>query len=127
MTGVTILDSTDIYVLANWQLLIVFAPIILSVIILLIRLHKAFKMGTEDEQARGVISIKNWSPKELYILLIGAIISVLLIPFLNEHFPAEYVETQYEIAIDDSANFNEVYNKYIIIEEKEDTFIVKEK
>jgi hypothetical protein len=84
-------------------------------------------MGTEDEQARGVISIENWSPKELYILLIGAILSVLMIPFLNEYFPAEYVETHYEMSIDDSASFNEVHNKYIIIEEKEDTFIVKEK
>ena len=127
MTGVTILDSTDIYILADWQLLIVFAPLILSAIILFIRLYKAFKMGTEDEQDRGVINCKNWTPKELFTLIIGAILSLILIIVLSKYYPSNYLETRYEVAIDDSANFNEVHDKYTIIEEKEDTFIVKEK
>ena len=127
ITGVTILDSTDIYVLANWQLFIGFAPLVLAVIILFVRMHKAFKMGTEDEQARSVISNENWSPKELLTLIIGAILSLILIIVLSKYYPSGYLETRYEIKIDDSASFNEVYDKYIIIEEKEDTFIVKEK
>ena len=127
MTGVTILDSTDIYQASGWQFLIILIPFLVTIVIYFVRLHIAFKKGTPEEQARSVINSDNWRIADLLILIGGAVLSFILGAYIDIHCPTKYVETQYEIAIDDSASFNEVYNKYNIIEEKEDTFIVKEK
>ena len=127
MNGVTILDSTDIYKASVWQILITLIPLFVACIIFFVRLHIAFKKGTPEEQARHVVTSDNWKLTDCFIVLGGFILSLILGASVDIRCPTEYVETQYEVAIDDSANFNEVYDKYIIIEEKEDTFIVKEK
>lgn len=127
LDGVTILNSTDIYQASGWQLLIALSPLLVTIVIFFARMRIAFKKGTPEEQARGVITSNNWSPAELLILLGGGVLTLIIGMYIDICCPTKYVETQYEIAIDDSASFNEVYNKHIIIEEKEDTFIVKEK
>ena len=41
---------------------------------------------------------------------------------------SKIVETQYEIEVDDTASFNEVYNKYIILERRDEhVFLVIER
>jgi hypothetical protein len=127
MNGITILDSIDIYQASGWQSLITLIPFLITTVIFFVRMHIAFKKGTPEEQARSVITNNNWSLAELLILVGGAVLSFILGDYIDIHCPTKYVETHYEIAIDDSASFNEVYDKYIIIEEKEDTFIVREK
>lgn len=126
MNGITIINSTDIYGISGWQILLALCPLILSAIVFFVRLHKAFKKGTTYEQARGVISIEHWSPKECLTILIGGVLAVILIVYFN-YRPADYIETQYIIKIENSVSFNDVYNKYEIVEEKEDTFIVRER
>jgi len=127
MTGVTILDTIEIYQIAGWQFLLGFLPLIVAAIIFFTRQHIAFKKGTAEDQARGVVSCEHWHPKELLLLVVGGFFSLVLLICLCKVCPADYIETQYEIKVEDTASFNEVYSKYEIIEEKENTFIVKER
>ena len=127
MNGVTILNTTEIYDPAWWQLLLGLSPLIISAVIYSTRLYIAFKKGTDDEQRRGVVSAEHWNPKELLTLLIGGIVSISLTICLDIFLPAAYLETHYEIKVEDSASFNEVYDVYTIIEERDNTFIVKER
>lgn len=127
MNGVTILDVIEIYQIAGWQFFIGFSPVIIAAIIVFIRLYLAFKKGTKEEQKRGVINLNYWSPKEFWPLIVGTIISLATLLYIGNTYPADYVETRYEVKIDDSAFFNEIYNTYSIIEERENTFIVKER
>lgn len=127
MTEITILDTVDIYQLSWWQFLLALSPMILAAIICFTRMHIAFKKGTAEEQARGVISSEHWHPKELLIPLFGAIVCIVIVICLNNFCPAEYVETHYEVKVSDSASFNKVFKAYTIIEEKENTYIVKER
>ena len=124
INGVTILESIDIYQLSGWQILIGFIPLCLSTVIYFVRLVKAFKSGSKEDQANGLVILP---AKELFLIFIGGLISLIFIIILDRNCPTEFVETQYEIKIEDSASFNEVYNNYIIVEEKEDTFIVAKK
>lgn len=124
MDGVTVINSTDIYQLSGWQVLLGIVPLICSAIIYFIGLYKAFKRGSIEDQMAGIV---NFHPKYLLILAIGGILSLSLMHYLKVYHPADYVETRYEIKIEDSVSFNEIQNKYILIEEKENTFIVKER
>lgn len=120
MTGVTILNIFDIYDISGLQIFISFIPYILAAVLGFVTLNKAFKKNLSGELVK--------FPVKFYIILIiGAILTIASVIFLDSKYPAKYVETQYEISIDDTASFNEVYNNYTIIEEKENTFIVKEK
>ena len=47
--------------------------------------------------------------------------------YLMNVCPADYVETHYEVAVDDAVSFTEFYNKYTILEERAETFLVKER
>lgn len=127
MNGVVVLDSIELYQIAVWQFLLGFLPLIVAAVIFFTRQHIAFKKGTAEEQARGVVSCEHWHPKELLLLVVGGFLSLILLLCLGKFCPADYIETHYEIQVDDSASFNEVYNTYTIIEEREDTFIVKER
>lgn len=127
MNGVTILNTIEIYDLTWWQLLLGVSPLLISATICLIRLYSAFKKGTEDEQRRGVVSSEHWHPKELFSIVVGAIFCITLMFCLKNFWPANYVETHYEIKVENSASFKEVYSTYDILETKENTFIVKER
>lgn len=124
INGVTILESIDIYQLSGWQILIGLIPLILFTIIYFVRLFKAFKSGSKEDQAKGLV---NMPAKEIFLIFIGGLISLIFMIILDRNCPTEFVETQYEVKIEDSASFNKVYNNYNIIEEKEDTFIVVKK
>jgi hypothetical protein len=126
MSGVAVLETIKVFDLAGWQLFIGFIPYIISCIIVLVRLFKAYKKNMEKNQ-NGLETDIPWHPKELLIAVVGAIITVILLICFKNYCPAKYVETQYEIKIENSASFNEVNNKYIILEEKENTYIVKER
>jgi lipid-A-disaccharide synthase-like uncharacterized protein len=121
MIGVTIIDSIDIFQLAGWQLLVGFIPYIIFAAIGFILMYKTESKNTS------VTPHASFPVKFVVYLLIGGFISLVSILLMGKFCPADYVETQYEIRIEDSASFNEVYEKYSIIEEKEDTFIVTEK
>ena len=127
MEGIVILDTIHIYQLAWWQIILMLLPLIGSAIIFFIRLNKAIKKGTPEEQARGVVSSNNWSPNEFLITLSGGVLSIILGLLISINCPAQFIETQYEIKIEDSVSFNDFYNSYIILEEKENTFVVKER
>ena len=126
MSGVTVLETIRITDLAGWQFFIGFMPYIISCILVLVRLFKAYRKNTEENQEYLELDIP-WHPRELLIAVMGAIITVILLICFKNYCPAKYIETQYEIKIEDSASFNEVNNKYIILEEKENTYIVKER
>ena len=120
MTGVTILNTFDIYDISGLQIFISFIPYILAAVLGFVVLHKAPKKTSSGDLIK--------FPVKFYIIIIiGAILTMASVIFLDSKYPAKYVETQYEVSIDDTASFNEVYDNYIIIEEKEDTFIVKER
>lgn len=121
MTGVTIIDIINIYDISEWQLLLCFIPFIVSAIISFVVMYKATK------------GLEPWEPAPFptkvftIIIAIGASITIGSMLYVDKQCPAELVETRYEIKIEDSASFKEVYEKYNIIEEKEATFIVTEK
>ena len=126
MNGVTILETIKIADLSGWQFLIGFIPYIISCIIILVRLFKAYRKSSEKNQEYLETDMP-WHPKELLTAVVGAIITVVLLTCIKNYYPAKYIETQYEIKIEDFVSFNEVNDKYIILEEKENTFIVKER
>ena len=121
MIGVTIIDSIDIFQLAGRQLLVGFIPYIIFAAIGFILMYKFNLKAYISGKPTG------FPVKFVVCVLVGGFISLISILLMNKFCPADYVETQYEIRIEDSASFNEVYEKYNIIEEKDDTFIVTEK
>ena len=74
INGVAILESIDIYQLSGWQILIGLIPLILFTVIYFIRLFKAFKSGSEEDQAKGLV---NMPAKELFLIFIGGLISLI--------------------------------------------------
>ena len=127
MNGVTILDTIDIYQVSVWQALLGIAPLIISFIIFSVRLYRAFKKGTEEDRAMGVVSSEHWKPKELLIVAVGGMITFALMFSFEKFCPAEYVETQYEVSIDETVSFTEFYDKYEVVEERDNSFIVKDR
>lgn len=124
MNGVTIINSTDIYGIASWQYIIGLLPFIISAVIVLYQLYKSIKKRTPEQKEANMC---DFNFKYLLVMFICWLCSFALVAFLDKCCPASYVSTQYEIEIADSASFNEVYNKYSIIAEKENTFIVVER
>ena len=127
MNGITILNTIEIYQIAWWQTLLALLPLVISACICFIRLHNAYKKGTIEEQERYIINGDYWDPREFIIILVGGFLSIILSIYFANVCPADHVESRYEIQIDNSASFNEVWNKYELIEEKENTFIVAER
>lgn len=121
MTGVTIIDVIKIYDISDWQLVLCFIPFIVSAIISFAIMYKSARDLNPWELAPFSTKIST------IIVVIGAAITIGSMLYADKQCPAELVETRYEIKIEDSASFKEVYEKYNIIEEKEDTFIVTEK
>lgn len=124
MNGITIINSTDIYTMAVWQFVVGIIPLIISAIIYFVRLHTALKNRTLEEQNNNTVNFDN---KNLLIIFMGGLLSFIFLFSIGKYCPAEYVETQYEIKIGNTASFYEVYDNYSILVEKENTFIVKEK
>ena len=60
-------------------------------------------------------------------MVIGGILSLALILCLDKTCPADYLETRYKIEVDETASFVEFHDKYNILEEHSDYFIVTEK
>ena len=127
MTGVAILDTIEIYRLSGWQFILVLSPLFIAAIIVFVRMYIAYKKGTEYEQAMGLISLDHWSPKELIVLLVGAVLAFALMFSLEKFCPADYVETQYKVTVDETVSFTEFNNKYEVIEEGTDYLLVRER
>lgn len=127
MTGVTILDTIEIYSLSWWQFIFGLAPLIICAVICFVRMYKAFKKGTKEEQAMGAVSTEHWNPKEMLLIFLGSILSFALMICLDNFCPADYVETHYKVTASETASLIEFHNKYNIIEEHTDYFIVTEK
>ena len=119
MAGVTIVDSFEIYKIAGWQVIVGLIPLMLSGLIGFILLLKGIKPNSNIVDKLAVVCYLS--------ILVGGLLSLTLVLVFKNVCPAKYVETQYEISIDDTASFNAVYDKYEIIEEKENTFIVVER
>lgn len=123
MTGVTIIDVIKIYDISELQLFLCFIPFIVSAIISFVVMYRTTK------------GLEPWEPAPFptkiftIIIAIGASITIVSMLYADKKCPAELVETQYEVKIDSSADFNEVYDKYEIKSKNEDegTFIVIEK
>ena len=124
MNGITIINSIDINTLAFWQFVVGMIPLIISAIIYFVKLHTALKNRTLEEQNNNTVSFDN---KNLLIIFIGGLLSFIFLFSMGKYCPAEYIETQYEIKIDNSVSFYEVYDNYSILAEKDNTFIVVEK
>ena len=132
MSGITIIDTIKIYETAWWQLLLGLLPLIIGAVFYFVKWHRALKKGTPAEQACGVVNADNYSVKDfcksILVLAIGGILSVVLCVCFANVWPAQYVETKYEVSIDETVSFVEFYDNYIMLEETENgTFIVKER
>ena len=127
MNGVTILDTIEIYNVSGWQFVLGMVPLILGAIICFVRMYIAYNKGTEEEKANMMISYKHWSPKELLVVVLGCILSVVLMVCMQKFCPADHVETQYEVSVDKTVSLVDFYDRYTIIEERTDTFLVKER
>lgn len=123
MIGVTIIDSIDIFQLAGWQILVGFIPYVIFAAIGFILMYKFNLKAYISGKPTG------FPVKFIVCVLAGGLISFVSILLMGKFCPADYVETQYEIRIEDSASFNEIYEKYEIKSKNEDegTFIVVEK
>lgn len=127
MTGVTILDTMEIYTLSWWQFVLGFTPLLITAVISFIHIWIDYKKGTKEEQERGVINTNNHKPWEILYMVIGGILSLVLILCLDRNCPADYLETRYKVKVDETASFVEFYDKYNILEEHPEYFIVTEK
>lgn len=127
MAGVTILDTIEIYQLSWWQFILGFTPLMIAAVLAFVRLYRAFKKGTEEEQKRGVINAANYKPYELLYIAIGGILSLILLLCLSSYCPADYAETRYKVKVDETAYFQEFHNTYEILEEYPEYFIVRER
>lgn len=128
MNGVTILDTMEIYVLSFWQFVLGFTPLMVAAAICFIRLYKAYKKGTKEEQEQGVINLANYQkPFEFLYMVIGGILSLALLLCMSKLCPVDYAETHYKVRVDETASFIEFYDKYTILEEHPEYFIVTEK
>ena len=127
MSGVTILDTIEIYGLTGWQFLLGMSPLFLAAVIMFVRMYKAFKKGSESDQAMMLLNLEFWSPKEFIILLVGTVLSVALVLCLETYCPADYVETRYKVTVDETTSFVEFHDKYNIVEEQSEYLIVTEK
>lgn len=127
MNGITVVDVIEIYELAGWQFILGIIPMMVCATILFVRMYKAFKKGSAEEQARAVLSAEHWNPKELLWIFLGGLLSFVLLLCLKSYCPADHIETRYEVTIADSVSFNDFYKTYEIVEEHSDTFIVKER
>lgn len=127
MNGVTILDTMEIYTLSWWQFALGFTPLLITVVISFIHIWIDYKKGTKEEQERGVINTNKHKPWEILYMIIGGILSLFLILCLDRNCPADYLETRYKIEVDETAAFVEFHDKYNIIEEHPEYFIVTEK
>ena len=132
MHGITIIDTIKIYETAWWQLLLGLLPLIIGAVFYFVKWYRAFKKGTAAEQACGVVNTDNYSVKDfcksLLVLAIGGILSGVLCVCFAKVWPARYVETRYEILINETVGFIEFYDSYVMLEETENgTFIVKER
>lgn len=110
MTGVTILDTIEIYTLSGWQFIVGFIPLAVGALITFILFAKKHKM-----------------PTALLYEIIGGILSIALLLCLGKICPADYVETRYKVAVDETTSFVEFHDKYNIVEEHPEYFIVTEK
>lgn len=127
MTGVTILDTMEIYTLSWQQFVLGFIPLLIAAVISFVHIWLDYKKGTKEEQERGVINTNNHKPWEILYLVIGGILSLVILLCLDKICPADYLETRYKIQVDDTASFVEFHNKYNILEEHPEYFIVTEK
>ena len=113
MNGVTILETIEVYALSFWQFVLGFTPLIIAAVIAIIHMCYAYKKGTNSY--------------EILYAVIGGILSLALLLCLQTHCPADYVETRYKVTVAETTSFVEFNNKYEVIEEKTDYFIVKER
>ena len=132
MSGITIIDTIDTYETAWWQLILGLIPMFIGALIYFVVWYNAFKKGTPEEREHGVVSAEHYSLKDFgrsfLALAIGGLISIILCGCFSTIWPAKYVETKYEMSVDETVSFAEFYNNYYIVEETErGTFIVKEK
>lgn len=127
MTGVTIIDTMEIYTLSCWQFVLGFTPLAIAAIISFVHLWIDYRKGTKEEQERGVINTNNHKPWEILYMVIGGILSLILILGLDRYCPADYLETRYKVKVDETTSFIEFYDKYNILEEHPEYFIVTEK
>lgn len=116
MDGVTIVNSFDIFEIAWWQFLLGLIPLFAACIFYGICENKKINHNFNRE-----------SIIPLCALILGGVISIILILGMAKVCPARYIETHHEIQIEDTVLFKDVYKDYIILEEKENTFIVKER
>lgn len=114
MTGVTILDTMEIYTLSWWQFVIGFIPLIIAAVVSVICMCIAFKKDIH-------------TVKEIYITVLGGILSLALLMYLGKCCPADYLETRYKVEVSESASFLEFHNTYEIVAEHSDYFVVRER
>lgn len=115
MNGVTILDTIEIYTLSWWQFALGFTPLAIAAIISFVHICIDYRNNNKR---------KSW---EILYCVIGGILSLVLILCLDRNCPADYVETRYKVTIEETTPFIEFHNKYEILEEHDEYFIVKER
>ena len=124
MNGITILDTIEVYQLAWWQFFVGLIPLFVATAIYMFSWIYTYKKSSDQEKT---LMLTRCSVKSLILILVGGFLSFISLIFINHKCPAEYVETRYEVKIDENIPFKEVYSNYNIIAEKEDTFIVTKK
>ncbi len=116
MNGITILNETTI-TLEPLAILFTIMVIILSGIAFLISI-----IGI-------ILSIKNRDSDCLIVSVIGTLLSMLFgtILILRFDYKCNHPVTQYEVLISDEVNFNEFYQKYEIIEQRGEIYVIQER
>lgn len=115
MTGVTILDTMEIYTLSWQQFVFGFTPMAIAAIISFVHIRIDYRKSTKHK------------PWEILYCVIGGILSLVLMLCLDRNCPADYVETRYKVTVDETTSFVEFHDKYNIVEEYPEYFIVIEK
>ena len=117
MQGVTILNTIPVYE-THWVTGLIIGALVGLGIGIGILLFMYFKEPTIWE--------------ELLFVYIGSVIEIALFSSLfggmiGDCFHKELVETRYEIRLDDTIDLGEFMDKYEVIEQRENSWIVKER
>ena len=127
MIGVTILDTIEIYTLSWQQFVFGFTPLVIALIVSLIHLSVDYNKEKKRSTTSGTFNINYHKPWEILYCVIGGILTLAILFYLHTNCPADHLETQYKVKVDETTPFIEFYDKYEILEEHPEYFIVKDR
>ena len=112
MEGVTILNQMDILESPNWVVLTIFSLAIVFGI--------SFAVGINSEPDK-------WYSPLAAIMVILCLLGIIILMFISGELREPTGKYEYEAIIDDTVVFTELYEKYEVVEQRGEIWVLKDK